>query len=564
LQPWLGLNEPSLVPGDDAAAPSVDPDTSASAPGVDPDVSAPATAELPDYDTRHLIGARDPLSCVYAFDVMIKVVFPALYGYRMCPDCPHCAVSDNPCIDSFGSNATPTGGAAGRADAVIGAVEAQKAEGVLHLHFFLYLQNLCQYSTLEEIGEMLRCEMVSPEAMKHYINHVRCATYPNVDLFNKERDQIEKSWPAYAEDYDLCRLPRELRTEAGAAAGEWITKYNDRLQHTLSRMNHHIHPLVDASTGVRRLLNSCKVKGKGDTCKSDFPLENLMTDEPLFVCQCIAAERLLPVRGPRSLLGTFLPARNEPWLNAAPRAWTSYAGDNGDIKFPHRMPMEASPCCRGEGSKMLIWDVQASMAAAAGYFGGYSAKMQDIGVTETKRLQQTVARKAEVEKQLPKRQDFQKYSRRLVRDLEAKGIVRTALETVNLARFCDSKDVLTAECVRTFPTVTFPASLLLKREEIETGKRTGASALAAVHHGNGNLARAFVETPFDIMYGFRGQKYEVDLLSPYEMLLHWTMIRIEAPSRYAHEVRAHWTPKGLAYGKACRIAGTKPCFQAGQ
>ena len=40
-------------------------------------------------------------------------------------------------MDSFGSNATPMGGSMGRADAMIGATEAQKAEGVLHLHFFV-------------------------------------------------------------------------------------------------------------------------------------------------------------------------------------------------------------------------------------------------------------------------------------------------------------------------------------------------------------------------------------------------------------------------------------------
>ena len=48
----------------------------------------------------------------------------------MCPLCPHCAVSDDPCMDMFGSNATPTGGSAGRAASMVGAVEAQKAEGV--------------------------------------------------------------------------------------------------------------------------------------------------------------------------------------------------------------------------------------------------------------------------------------------------------------------------------------------------------------------------------------------------------------------------------------------------
>ena len=107
--------------------------------------------ELPDYDTRHKIASRDPLCCVYAFDVMARVVFPSLYGFRMCPDCPHCntCTDTEPCMDMFGSNAIALGGAAGRADAMIGAVEAQKAEGVLHVHLFLYIQMILQYATPE-------------------------------------------------------------------------------------------------------------------------------------------------------------------------------------------------------------------------------------------------------------------------------------------------------------------------------------------------------------------------------------------------------------------------------
>ena len=43
-------------------------------------------------------------------------------------------------MDLFGSNATPKGGSAGRSDAAVGALEAQKAEGVLHLHLFIFPQ----------------------------------------------------------------------------------------------------------------------------------------------------------------------------------------------------------------------------------------------------------------------------------------------------------------------------------------------------------------------------------------------------------------------------------------
>ena len=93
---------------------------------------------------------------------------------------------------------------------------------------------------------------------------------------------------------------------------------------------------------------------------------------------------------------------------------------------------------------------------------------------------QGVLRKAEVSSQETEAKAYLEYSRRLVRDLEGKGIVRTAVEATNLNVNTDENDVLRAECIRTFPTVTFPATLLLKREEIETGKVAAASVIAAV------------------------------------------------------------------------------------
>ena len=111
-------------------------------------------------------------------------------------------------MDSYGSNATPAGGAAGRSDAMIGAVEAQKApDGVLHVHMFIYAQNVCQFSTLPERSELLRTEMISSEAMKAYAYHVRCASYPDAGAFQQGRDSIERAWPAYASDFSLCTLP---------------------------------------------------------------------------------------------------------------------------------------------------------------------------------------------------------------------------------------------------------------------------------------------------------------------------------------------------------------------
>ena len=98
----------------------------------------------PDYETRRLILARDPLCAVEAFSVYIRVVLACLLGIRMCPDCPHCNQGNNPCQDKFGSNAEAQGGVLGRCDALFGAVESQKS-GVLHYHFKAFVQRLHQY-----------------------------------------------------------------------------------------------------------------------------------------------------------------------------------------------------------------------------------------------------------------------------------------------------------------------------------------------------------------------------------------------------------------------------------
>ena len=70
------------------------------------------------------------------------------------------------------------------------------------------------------------------------------------------------------------------------------------------------------------------------------------------------------------------------------------------------------------------------------------------------------------------------YARRLVKDLELKGTIRTAVEGVNLSLHWNEADILAAECIRIFLTVTFPATLLLKREEAETNKQSGVRTQA--------------------------------------------------------------------------------------
>ena len=158
---------------------------------------------------------------------------------------------------------------------------------------------------------------------------------------------------------------------------------------------------------------------------------------------------------------------------------------------------------------------------------------------------------------------FRYYSQRLVRDLEAKGILRTVVETTNLAIHVNKMDILAAECIRTFPTVTFPANLLLKREEIETGKVRGASVVAALHAaGSAFTRRAYIEAPFDLMYGFRGVQRDLALLSPFEMIMQYSMEEVKPPNSTETNPNAILTDKGLLYKEQCLKAGRHPQYEA--
>ena len=94
-------------------------------------------------------------------------------------------------MDTFGSNATPMGGAAGRCDAMVAAVESQAADGVLHVHLFLYIQMTMQFGAFCELAQPLREKMLSGYALKQYVSHVRCASYPDVEAHRQSRSQVE-------------------------------------------------------------------------------------------------------------------------------------------------------------------------------------------------------------------------------------------------------------------------------------------------------------------------------------------------------------------------------------
>ena len=74
-------------------------------PSVEADEFDEFHIDVPGYDLRRLIQAQDPLAAANAFFVQVRVILATVLGIRMCPHCPHCACSANPCQDVMGSNA---------------------------------------------------------------------------------------------------------------------------------------------------------------------------------------------------------------------------------------------------------------------------------------------------------------------------------------------------------------------------------------------------------------------------------------------------------------------------
>jgi len=201
---------------------------------------------LPDYELRRLILARDPLCTVDAFKVLVRVVLAQLLGMRMCPDCPRCNEGDNPCQNRFGSNALPQGGIFGRCDAIFGGVEAQKS-GSLHLHFWAYVQRAHQHKTLLEIAQLLKLRLLAANDLKTYHSWISNATYPDAAKAESQVEEMEKNWPTFKNDTELSRIPDflwehsvpHLLTEGASGdalcheGAGWMQQYSEAAQHRM-------------------------------------------------------------------------------------------------------------------------------------------------------------------------------------------------------------------------------------------------------------------------------------------------------------------------------------------
>ena len=231
--------------------------------------------DLPGYDLRKAIQTADPMAVNEAFNVSIRFILPRVFGYRMCPYCPNCVLTNAPCSNKFGNNFEPWGGIAGLAAANFCAVEYQHTNNP-HAHGHVHLVSAYQHKTLEEIKKLIEEKLLSPESIFDYQE-----TLQRTDLFEHEEydaqiPEIEQSWRQKFKDpehNDLAQLPEVVFNDhtktlwngqqdiptAISDASTYAKAYKQEAQSVMVRCNHHVH-LPDPDTNQRVPLPGCRSK----------------------------------------------------------------------------------------------------------------------------------------------------------------------------------------------------------------------------------------------------------------------------------------------------------------
>ena len=549
--------------------------------------------------TKSLDNARDPLAATLAFAVQVRLVLATVLGIRMCPECPHCAETANPCMDAFGSCAEAMGGIAGRCDGIAGAVECQKSKGSLHLHFWCYVQRVHQYKSLEEIGKLLEEALVTAADLKRFAEHLCNESYPLSEGLDEEINELERQWPCFKEtdgaaqtpdgaaqtptttwgEHRIGRIPPFVWEDRGttysdvgasaspaamsalhADAKAYSEHFARALQENLKSAQHHIHPKKGASQ-QRTIPSTCLSSKSGKECKAGFPLDNRMhSGRPVLLCKGLAKEKCLPWKGKRSMLGQILGRRNSPWLDGtAPGLVIALSGSNTDVKINDLLPITEAThenesckrrCIPKQGAKRervlrrLARRVAQIQTQRNGYFGGYICKRQKIGKLEVRKCINKMHKLRELHKDKSEYQQQRAVSGRMITDIEMNGTVRGAVEGFNLCINLRRNDALFAECIRNFPAVTVNAQQWLHRLQVECTAVSEMRVTTMVLPTKTPHVNCRKTIPYADIYGLRPLNTPFGHLTAFEFLRYWTAEPLEAPSRSDPHPRTEWTTAG--------------------
>ena len=142
-------------------------------PSLDADEFGELYTDVPGYDFRRVMHAQYPVPVANVSFVQDRVILATVLGARMCPRCPHCARSGNPCHDVLCSSAELMG-ARRATDALFGAVGSQGSTGRLHYHLGVLIHRLHQYASMKEIADLLEAMMVHANELKYLLSNICC------------------------------------------------------------------------------------------------------------------------------------------------------------------------------------------------------------------------------------------------------------------------------------------------------------------------------------------------------------------------------------------------------
>lgn len=474
--------------------------------------------------------AQDPLACSEGFRALVYLTLKHLFGMRFCPDCPNCATSKTPCTDAFGSNSTAVGGIFGRVDAVYGSIECQKS-GTLHVHMQIFLQCFHQHTPLSRLLRLGNKGML--ELLRKYTSytaHVRRSIYCHPEEWEAQRQTVEEEWPEYRSCHLMLSRPT-YQTDEAMPQTTWKQQYLAHdVEQLQQRKQHHVH-LPDAATGERMPLAHCRDAQDPTKCKSGFPRDGWLTNEPVLICPGLAARMGMPHKGKRSMLGLPWGPCNDANLNGNHPAMLAALRCNGDVQVPYRFPItpetHSDHACRHEcGSatplRALVRDAQITQAAQAGYQCDYQNKRLPICRHEAKEWQKGHQQLAEDLQDKKPGYVGARMVKRLITDCYARGVCRGSVECANLITHSAASDPTAAEAIKTAQLADISLQHPLQLFEQACNEEPWpAEPMRKQVDGRSHRRRQLVDCPFWTAYGSRGCHPWVHLLSPYEFARHF-------------------------------------------
>ena len=356
---------------------------------------------LPELSVRQAWNAQDPLSSVHHYLVFMYVVMPALFGLRMCLNCPDCNGDPNEpgsisadfgcqaCSDCLGSNGKLMGGYAGLATGLAFATEFQ-GDGTPHAHGFVSLANMYQHRTLKEIGDLIECNhqgMTAESVLERIVKfteHLQREDHFNNEEHQSNLDSLERQFhdnnEGPARNHYLSLRSRPLYECAGKPylwstssahsvtssahsetcaalvdavhkeAEEFQRIFEADVQFVSSRVQHHWHPRN--KNGKREPMPYCRPASRKCTrCKRDFPKKVLKDAfgkvrpdryRARIVCRGVAAELDLKTSGRRNALGSILGRRQCEYFSSTSALLAQVSRSNSNVQCNYRVPITAA------------------------------------------------------------------------------------------------------------------------------------------------------------------------------------------------------------------------------